>query len=65
MANPIQIAFYSTNEEDNLGVVIASLIAAIIFFLDISFNFRTGFEDQHSDLVILDRSEIARYVKRL
>ncbi|XP_021943285.2 potassium/sodium hyperpolarization-activated cyclic nucleotide-gated channel 1 [Folsomia candida] len=60
VANPIQIAFYSTNEEDNLGVVIASLIAAIIFFLDISFNFRTGFEDQHSDLVILDRSEIAR-----
>ncbi|OXA64277.1 Potassium/sodium hyperpolarization-activated cyclic nucleotide-gated channel 3 [Folsomia candida] len=63
VANPIQIAFYSTNEEDNLGVVIASLIAAIIFFLDISFNFRTGFEDQHSDLVILDRSEIARIEK--
>ncbi len=61
VAQPLQIAFYSTSDEDNLGVIIASSIVAVIFFLDIFINFRTGIDDNQSDMVILEQSEIARY----
>lgn len=66
VAQPLQIAFYSTNDEgENLGVVIASSIVALIFIIDILINFRTGIDDSHSDVVILEKAAIARLLHQL
>lgn len=61
VCQPLQIAFYSTSEDDDsVSVVIASSTVAVIFFIDIFLNFRTGIEDTQSDLVVLEKKEIAR-----
>ena len=56
----ISLSLETGGEEDNAGVIIASTIVAIIFFVDIFFCFRTGLQDKQSEIIIFNKKEIAR-----
>jgi len=60
VCQPLKLAFYSAKESEDSTVLVLSITVAFIFFLDIYFNFHTGYTNSQSDLVILDKPKIRK-----